>query len=87
MARWHFHHCAQVLNRSEDSESIQVVFKQAPPEAFGSNQKRKASNLIQRFIHHLTVAGVDLHCPLPGMAYDLSGDIIQTQSYSGRTGS
>ena len=33
--------------------------------------------LIQRFIHHLTVAGVDLHCPLPSMAHDLPGNIIQ----------
>ena len=40
-----------------DSSRIQTGFKQAPPEAAGSYQKRKASNLIQRFIHHLTVAG------------------------------
>ena len=51
-----------------DSSRIQTGFKQAPLEASGSYQKRKASNLIQRFIHHLTVAGVDLHCPLPDMA-------------------
>ncbi len=65
-----FFHCAQVRYRSEDSELIQVAFKQAPFEAAGSCQKRKSSNLIQRFINHLTVAGVDLHCPLhPRMNY------------------
>ena len=56
--------CATLPN----SESIQAGFKQAPPEAVSSYQKWKASNLIQRFNDHLTVAGVDLHCPLPGMA-------------------
>ena len=77
------HRCATFPN----SESIQAGFKQAPPEAVSSYQKRKASNLIQRFINLLTMAGVDLHCPLPDMAYDLRGNIIQTQTHCGRTGS
>ena len=64
-----------------ESESIQEGFKQAPPEAVSSYQKRKASNLIQRFNDHLTVAGVDLHCPLPGMAYDLRGNINANMRY------
>ena len=38
-----------------ESESIQARFKQAPPEAVSSYQKRKVSNLTQRFINHLTV--------------------------------
>ena len=71
------HRCATPPN----SESIQAGFKQAPPKAVSSYQKRKASNLIQRFNDHLTVAGVDLHCPLPGMAYDLRGNINANMRY------
>ena len=32
------------------------------------------------------VVGIDLRCPLSGMAHDLPDNIIQTQTYSGRTG-
>ena len=77
------HRCATL----PESESIQAGFKQAPPKEAGSCHKRKASNLIQRFINLLTMAGIDLHCPLSGMAYGLRGNTIQTQTYCGRTGS
>ena len=65
------HRCTTLL----DSESIEAGFKQALPDAVSSYQKRKVLNLIQCFIHHLTVAGVDLHRPLLGMAHDLPGNI------------